>query len=53
MAQHLKKIAAKTRWHRKYHRKIAAVLMAFFLFVAVTGLLLGWKKTPGGWLPAG
>jgi hypothetical protein len=52
MAQHLKQIAAKTRWHRKYHRKIAAALMAFFLFVSVTGLLLGWKKNSGGYLLA-
>jgi hypothetical protein len=52
MTQHIKQIAAKTRWHRKYHRTIAAALMAFFLFVSITGLLLGWKKNSAGFLLA-
>ena len=45
-------IASQTRWHRKYHRIIGSVLMIFFLVVAGTGLLLGWKKNSGGLLLA-
>lgn len=36
------------RVFRKVHRKIAAVLFAFFLVICLTGLLLGWKKHSGG-----
>jgi PepSY-associated TM region len=36
------------RLFRKLHRKIGAVLFAFFFIVATTGLLLGWKKHTGG-----
>ena len=36
------------RVFRKVHRKIAAVLFAFFLIICLTGLLLGWKKHSGG-----
>jgi len=33
---------------RRLHRQIAIVLFAFFLIVAGTGLLLGWKKNSFG-----
>ncbi len=35
------------RWFRWLHRKIAIFLFAFFLLIAVTGLLLGIKKQTG------
>lgn len=37
---------------RKLHRKIAIALFLFFFCIAVTGLLLGWKKNTGGLLLA-
>ena len=36
------------RFYRMIHRKIGALLFAFFFIVSVTGLLLGWKKHSGG-----
>lgn len=36
------------RVFRKVHRTAGATLFIFFFFVAVTGLLLGWKKHSGG-----
>ena len=33
---------------RKVHRTTGAILFVFFFIVAVTGLLLGWKKHSGG-----
>ena len=33
---------------RKIHRKMGALLFILFLFVSVSGLLLGWKKHSGG-----
>ena len=33
---------------RKVHRTTGACLFAFFLFVSVTGLMLGWKKNSNG-----
>lgn len=33
---------------RKIHRKTGALLFILFLFVSVSGLLLGWKKHSGG-----
>jgi hypothetical protein len=40
---------AKTlRIFRKVHRITGASLFVFFFFVAITGLLLGWKKHSGG-----
>jgi len=36
------------RWFRKIHRVTGISLLAFFLIVAITGLLLGWKKHTGG-----
>lgn len=44
---------AKTlRIFRKIHRVTGALLFAFFFVIAVTGLLLGWKKNSGGVLLA-
>lgn len=45
-------VVKRTRWYRKLHRWIASVLFAFFFLIAVTGLLLGWKKNTGGYLLA-
>lgn len=36
------------RTFRKVHRKTGALLFAFFFFISVTGLILGWKKHSGG-----
>lgn len=47
-----RKIVKRTRWYRKIHRWIASGLFVFFFFVAVTGLLLGWKKNSKGYLLA-
>lgn len=33
---------------RKVHRKMGALLFILFLFVSVSGILLGWKKHSGG-----
>lgn len=42
---------AKTlRLFRKIHRVTGVSLLVFFLFVSVTGLLLGWKKNSGGYI---
>lgn len=42
---------AKTlRIFRKVHRLTGAFLFVFFFFIAVTGLLLGWKKHSGNLL---
>lgn len=35
---------------RKIHRYTGASLFILFLFVSVTGLLLGWKKNTGGYI---
>ena len=44
-----KKNYAKTlRIVRKVHRTIGALLFSFFFVVAITGLLLGWKKNSNG-----
>ncbi len=40
------------RVFRKIHRVTGALLFAFFFLVAVTGLLLGWKKNSNGVLLA-
>ena len=38
---------------RKIHRTMGAFLFLFFFIVAITGLMLGWKKNSNGWiLPA-
>ena len=36
------------RTFRKIHRITGAALFIFFFFIAITGLLLGWKKHSGG-----
>ncbi len=36
------------KYSRKIHRMTGAALFVFFFIVAVTGLLLGWKKHSGG-----
>lgn len=40
------------RVFRKVHRVTGALLFVFFFIVAVTGLLLGWKKNSNGLLLA-
>ena len=46
--QHSRKKQAKTlRVFRKVHRITGAALFVFFFVVAVTGLMLGWKKNSG------
>lgn len=40
------------RVFRKVHRITGALLFVFFFIVAVTGLLLGWKKNSNGYLLA-
>jgi hypothetical protein len=48
----IKEVAKKTRWHRKIHRIVGSCALVFFLLVAVTGLLLAWKKNSNGYLQA-
>jgi len=43
-----KEIAKSTRVYRKIHKWIGTFLFAFFFFISITGLLLGWKKHSGG-----
>lgn len=43
-----KKQARLLRLFRKIHRTTGAFLFAVFFVVAITGLLLGWKKHSGG-----
>lgn len=43
-----KRQAKILRISRKIHRATGALLFVFFMIVAVTGLLLGWKKHSGG-----
>lgn len=38
------------RWVRKIHRALGILLFALFLIIAITGVLLGWKKNSGGYL---
>lgn len=45
-----KRQAAILRTSRKLHKTLGACLFAFFLVLASTGLLLGWKKHSGGTL---
>ena len=40
------------RLFRKIHRVTGALLFVFFFIVAITGLLLGWKKNSNGYLLA-
>jgi uncharacterized iron-regulated membrane protein len=48
MAELKKDIAKSTRRYRKLHRYIGSSLVIFFFILAITGLLLGWKKHSGG-----
>jgi uncharacterized iron-regulated membrane protein len=43
-----KRQAKILRISRKIHRTTGAILFVFFFIVAVSGLLLGWKKHSGG-----
>jgi uncharacterized iron-regulated membrane protein len=43
-----KDIAKNTRWYRKLHRYVGSWLLIIFISIAITGLLLGWKKHSGG-----
>jgi uncharacterized iron-regulated membrane protein len=43
-----KKKAKLLRVARKIHRTLGAFLFVFFILIAVTGVLLGWKKNTGG-----
>jgi len=47
-----KRQAKVLRGFRKVHRITGAFLFAVFFFIAVTGLLLGWKKHSGGYILA-
>jgi hypothetical protein len=40
------------RTFRKVHRITGALLFLFFFFIAITALLLGWKKNSGGFILA-
>ncbi|UAM97859.1 PepSY domain-containing protein [Polaribacter litorisediminis] len=47
-----KKQAKLLRISRKIHRTLGASLFVFFVFISVTGVLLGWKKNTGGIIQA-
>lgn len=42
--------AGLLRTFRKLHRTTGALLFVFFFVIAITGLLLGWKKNSGDYL---
>lgn len=42
----------RIRWYRKIHRLTGFYLFAFLLIVAITGILLGWKKNSFGIISA-
>ncbi len=44
------KQAKVLRVFRKIHRTLGMFLFLLFLFVSLTGLLLGWKKNSGGYI---
>lgn len=46
----LEKIVKRTREYRKLHRFIGSGLVLFFLLIAISGILLGWKKHSGGYI---
>lgn len=50
MTDSKKEIAKNTRWYRKLHRYTGSWLLFFFFCIAVTGLLLGWKKHSSGYI---
>ena len=43
-----KNYAQNLRLVRKIHRTTGIVLFLFFMIIAITGLLLGWKKNSNG-----
>ncbi|RYD69922.1 MAG: PepSY domain-containing protein [Sphingobacteriales bacterium] len=45
-------IAKKTRWYRKWHRRIGLFVIVFLLIISLTGILLVWKKNSNGALLA-
>jgi uncharacterized iron-regulated membrane protein len=47
-ANQRKKQAKTLRIFRKVHRLTGLFLFIFFIIIAVTGILLGWKKNSGG-----
>ncbi|MBL7978593.1 MAG: PepSY domain-containing protein [Bacteroidetes Order II. Incertae sedis bacterium] len=47
-----KKQAQTLRTFRTIHRITGIFLFVFFMVIAVSGLLLGWKKNSNGWLLA-
>lgn len=54
MSENIKR-QQQARWlriARKLHRTTGIALFVFFFIIAVTGLLLGWKKNSGGYLLA-
>jgi uncharacterized iron-regulated membrane protein len=46
------KQAKVLRTFRKVHRVTGIILFLFFFIVAITGILLGWKKNSGGFIMA-
>lgn len=48
MIESRKKQARLIRIFRKTHRTTGALLFIFFLFISVSGILLGWKKHSNG-----
>ena len=44
--------AKKTRWYRKWHRRVGLFAMIFLLIISLTGILLVWKKNTNGRLLA-
>lgn len=48
--QKRKKIARTLRLYRSIHRWMGAFLFSIFVFVSLSGLLLGWKKNSGGYI---
>jgi uncharacterized iron-regulated membrane protein len=45
-------ISSNTRKHRSVHRWLAPPAILLMTTIALTGLLLGWKKNSNGWLMA-
>ena len=43
-----KKYAKTIRVVRKIHRTTGALLFTFFFLIAISGLILGWKKNSNG-----
>jgi uncharacterized iron-regulated membrane protein len=45
-------IARKTRWYRKWHKRIGIFSLLILLVISISGLLLIWKKNSNGLLLA-